>query len=102
MTDNFSVQTDIRSRAPLAPPGSLSDQERERLAEAAKKAGISNTPQADALREMIFSEVLRRVAAVFDTDETVKALVGLSRRLDLAEIQAEEAARRLVGMRNRG
>jgi len=93
------VQTDIRTGLPLTPDayreaGAAAQESADR--DRARSRGVSETPQAEALRQIVFEEMVQRIAGLLSEDETLKAMLTMLRRIGLAEVRAEEAAQRLM------
>lgn len=100
----MSVDTDIRTGLPInRGAGSEDGFKREigRLKAAAAAAGIGETPQAEALRQMVADEMVRRIEALIKSDEVLQAMTGLLRRMKLKELQAEDAVRELMARASR-
>lgn len=100
----MTVTTDIRTGFPVDMAASRAERQRLDLArdmETAADRGISQAPQAQRLRELVFDQMTARIAELLQNDETLSAMQSLLRRIELAEIKAEEAARRVMATRER-
>jgi 1,4-alpha-glucan branching enzyme len=99
-----SVKTDIRTGLPVDLATAQEERRRQELArdmETAADRGISQTHHAQRLRELIFDQMTARINELLQHDETISAMQTLLRRLELAEVKAEEAARRVMAFKSR-
>jgi hypothetical protein len=95
----MSVNTDIRTRRPTDRAAQENERRRlldERDGRAAAARGIADSPQAAALRDLVFEQIVQRVQGLLSTDETLQALQAVLKRIGLVEVGAEEAAARIM------